>query len=173
MCSVIAALALLPLLSLRAQEATPPASGTFAAVELAPGLTAEVFTGVPTALAEGQTLYTIRFTFQPGSEIPAHSHPGTVSLTVTEGTLGWTLLEGTATVIRASASGEPTGTEEVTEAGVEVMLEPGDAIYYEDDVVHTARGASDETTIVYGSLLLETGQSIRMPVDMDMATPAD
>ena len=161
-----------PLVQLSAQEATP-ADGAFAAVELAPGLTAEVFTAVPTDLAPDHTLYTIRFTFQPGSEIAAHSHPGTVSLTVTEGTFGWTLLEGTATLVRASASGSPTSTEELTEFGVEVLLEPGDAIYYEDDVVHTARGASDETTVVYGSLLLETGQPLRIPADMDMATPAD
>lgn len=170
--AVVIAATLGPLVQLSAQEATP-ADDAFAATELAPGLTAEVFAAVPTDLAPDHTLYTIRFTFQPGSEIPAHSHPGTVSLTVTEGTFGWTLLEGTATLIRASASGSPTSTEELTEFGVEVLLEPGDAIYYEDDVVHTARGASEDATVVYGTLLLVTGEPLRIPADMDMATPAN
>jgi hypothetical protein len=57
----------------------------------------------------------------------------TKSLVVVSGTLGWTLLGGQATIVRDSASGAPTGIEEVTEPGVEVILEPGDAIYYEDD----------------------------------------
>ena len=36
-----------------------------------------------------------------------------------------------------------TATEDVTEPGTEVRLNPGDAIHYEDDVVHTARNAGD------------------------------
>jgi hypothetical protein len=60
----------------------------------------------------------------------------------------------------------------VTEPNVEVTLQPGDAIYYEDDVVHTARGAGDEPTVVYGSFVLTTGQPLLMPANMDMGTPA-
>ena len=58
-----------------AQDASPPAG--IAPMELAPGVIAEVFAGVPTARAAGQTLYLTRFTFQPGAEIFPHSHPGT------------------------------------------------------------------------------------------------
>ena len=168
LCTV--ALTFLPASGLSAQEETPPADGAIAVVDLAPGVTAEVFTGVPTDLAPGQTLYTARFVFQPGSEIFAHGHPGTTSLAVVSGTFGWTLLEGTAHVVRDAASGTPGETEELTEPGTEVTLNPGDAIYYEDDVVHTARGAGDEPAVILGSLLLESGQPLLHPADA--ATPA-
>ena len=173
-CAIVVAFSTVPA-SLAAQDATPPGGDAFAVLELAPGVTAEVFSGVPTDRAPEQTLYLARFTFDPGSEIFPHGHPGTTSLVVLSGSFGWTLLEGTATIVRASASGAPTGTEEVTEVGVEVVLEPGDAIYYEDDVVHTARGAGDEPAVVMGTLLLESGADLIMPADMPMtddATPA-
>jgi hypothetical protein len=38
-------------------------------------------------------------------------------------------------------------------------------------VVHTARGAGDEPTIVLGTFVLETGQQLIMPADMAMGTP--
>ncbi len=52
----------------------------------------------------------------------------------------------------------------------EVILEVGDAIYYEDDVVHTARGASDEPTVVLGTLVLTTGEPLLKPASMNMST---
>jgi quercetin dioxygenase-like cupin family protein len=157
--------------SLAAQDATPAASDTIAVIELAPGVTAEIFTGVPTALAPGKTLYTIRVVIQPGSELFAHIHPGTTSIGVVSGTLGWTLLEGTVYVVRGAASGAPAETEVVTEPGTVVTLNPGDALYYEDDVVHTAHGVGDEPVVFLGSLLLESGQPLLTPSD-EHATPA-
>ena len=171
-CTVALVLAAIPALRLSAQDATPATNEAFAVTELAPGVTVEVYAGVPSDRAPGQTVYTAHFVFQPGAEIFPHSHPGTTSLTVVSGTLGWTLLAGTAHVIRASGSGHPTGTEDVTEVGKEVTLQPGDAIYYEEDVVHTARGAGEEPTVVYGSFVLTTGQPLLMPVNMPMGTPA-
>jgi quercetin dioxygenase-like cupin family protein len=159
---------------LTAQEATP-AAGEVAVtpIELAPGVTAEVFAGAPSALAEGQTVYLARFTFAPGSEIFPHSHPGTTVLGIDSGTLSWTLLAGTAHVVRGAGTGG-TETEELTEPGAEVILEPGDAIFYEDDVTHTARAAGEEPAVLLGTLILETGQPLIMPADMAMgtATPA-
>jgi quercetin dioxygenase-like cupin family protein len=143
-----------------AQEATPPAG-----VELAPGVYAEVLAGVSSNRAEGQTLYGARFTFEPGQAIFPHSHPGTTLLVVDSGRFGWTLVQGTAYVIRGAASGATAPTETLSEAGDDVTLEPGDAIYYEDDVVHTARGAGDEPAIVLGTLLLTSGEPLLMPMD--------
>ena len=156
---------------LTAQESTPAADTAVTPIELAPGVTAEVFAGVPSARAEGQTVYLARFTFAPGSEIFPHSHPGTVILGVESGTFGWTLHDGTAHVIRGAAAGGTTA-EDLTEPGTEVILNVGDAIHYEDDVVHTARGAGEEPAVVLGTLILETGQPLIMPADMEMATPA-
>jgi quercetin dioxygenase-like cupin family protein len=154
----------------RAQEATP-AANAISLIDLAPGVTAEVLAAAPSANAPGQTVYVARFVFQPGAEIFPHSHPGTTVLGVASGRLGWTLLAGTAHVVRGAGAGG-TGTEELTEPGTDVILEPGDAIFYEDDVVHTARGAGDTETVVLGSLVLDAGAPLLMPSDMDMnATP--
>jgi quercetin dioxygenase-like cupin family protein len=163
---VLAALVTAPGLT-AAQDNTPAAGGPITVVELAPGVTAEVFVGAPSARAAGQTVYLARFVFQPGSEIFPHSHPGTVVLGVESGTFGWTLVEEAAHVVRGAAAGG-TETEDLTEPGTEVVLNPGDAIYYEDDVVHTARGAGDRPTVVLGTLVLEAGQPLLMPADMEM-----
>lgn len=155
-----------------AQDATP-ATGPIKGNQLAPGVVAEVFAGVPSARAPGQTVYVARFTFQPGGEIFPHSHPGTTVLGVASGTFGWTLLAGTAHVVRGAASGTAEPAEDVTEVGTEVILEPGDAIYYEDDVVHTARGAGEEPAVVHATQVLTTGEPRLMPVDLEMGgTPA-
>ena len=112
------------------------------------------------ARAPGQTLYVVRFTFRPGSEIFPHRHPGTTVLAVESGALGWTLLEGTAHVARGAATGG-TATEDVTAPGTEVLLAPGAAIHYEDDVAHTAhtaRNAGDGPLVLLPALVLEAGR---------------
>src|SRR5215217_9713585 len=150
---IVGALAFAPRIT--AQETTPEAG-----IELAPGVYAEVLAGVPSDRAEGQTVYLARFTFEPGQAIFPHSHPGTTLLSVVSGRFGWTLVQGTAYVIREAASGASAPTETLSEPGDDVILEPGDSIYYEDDVVHTARGAGEEPAIAVGSLLLTTGQPL-------------
>lgn len=130
--------------------------------ELGPGLTAEVFAAVPSARSPGNTLYVVRLTFQPGAATPPHRHPGTVVFAVESGTLGWTLVSGTAQLVRGSAAGG-TATEDVTATGADVILNPGDAIFYEDDVVHTARNAGEGPAIVLVGFLLEAGQPLLLP----------
>ena len=152
----------------KAQEGTPT---PMAMIELAPGVTAEIFAAAPSARVPDHTVYLARFVFQPGAEIFPHSHPGTTILGVESGQFGWTLQEGTAHVVRGAGRGA-TEVEDLTEPETEVILDPGDAIYYEDDVIHTARGASDEPTVVMGTFVLETGQDLIMPADMAMGTPA-
>jgi quercetin dioxygenase-like cupin family protein len=173
---LIVALAVFGMFHMRvaAQESTPGAAADEAitVIELAPGVTAEVFAGAPSARAPGQTVYLARFVFQPGASIFPHSHPGTVVLGVASGSFGWTLLEGSAHVVRGAAAGATGPVEEITEPGTEVILEPGDAIFYEDDVVHTARGAGDEEALVFGTLVLTSGAPLLMPAGMDMGTPA-
>ena len=150
-----------------AQDATPPV-GPIKGNQLAPGVVAEVFAAVPSARAPGQTIYVARFTFQPGAEIFSHSHPGTTILGVASGSFGWTLLAGSAHVVRGAASGAAEPVEDVTEPGTDVTLGPGDAIYYEDDVVHTARGAGDTPAVVHATQVLTASEPRIMPVDLEM-----
>ena len=87
--------------------------------------------------------------------------------------MGWTLGAGVARVVRGAAAGATGPAEELAEPGSDVVLGPGDAIFYESDVVHTARGAGAGPTVVLGTIILEEGQPLLMPADMDMpATPA-
>jgi quercetin dioxygenase-like cupin family protein len=153
-----------------AQDATPPA-GPITAMELAPGVTAEVLAAAPSAVAPNQTVYVARFVFQSGAAIFPHSHPGTTVLGIQSGSLGWTLVAGTAHVVRGAGSGATGPVEDITEPGTEVILEPGDEIYYESDVTHTARGAGDTEAVVLGSLVLEAGAPLLMPAGMDMSSP--
>jgi hypothetical protein len=154
----------------RAQDATPP-TGPISVIELAPGVTAEVLAAAPSAAAPDKTVYIAYFTFNAGAEIFPHSHPGTTVLGVRSGTFGWTLVAGVAHVIRGAGSGATGPIEDITVPGTDVILEPGDEIYYESDVIHTARGAGDTPAIVLGTLILDTGAPLLMPANMDMSTP--
>jgi len=154
-----------------AQQAAP-AVGPIAVSVLAPGVTAEVLAAAPSAVAPGQTVYVARFVFQSGAAIFPHSHPGTTVLGVVSGSFGWTLKAGVAHVIRGAGAGAAGPVEDLTEPGTDVVLKAGDAIFYESDVVHTARGAGDTEAVVLGSLVLKAGEPLLMPADMKMAAPA-
>lgn len=151
-----------------AQDATPPAE-PITVNEVAPGVTAEVFAAAPSALAPGQTVYAVRFIFQPGADIFPHGHPGTTVLGVQSGTFGWTLVKGVAHIIRGAGSGASGPIEDITVPGTDVILEPGDSIFYESDVIHTARGAGEEPAVVAGSMVLETGAPLLIPADPNMS----
>lgn len=157
--------------ALLAQEAAPPA-GPISVNVLAPGVTAEVLAAAPSTVAPGQTVYVARFIFQPGAEIFPHNHPGTTVLGVASGAFGWTLKAGTAHVIRGAGAGAAGPVEDLTKPGTDVILKAGDAIFYESDVVHTARGAGDTESVVLGSLVLKAGAPLLMPADMKMDKPA-
>ena len=155
-----------------AQEATP-APGPIKQNELAPGVVGEVFAAAPSDRAPGQTVYLSRFTFQPGARSFRTATPGPAIIGVASGPFGWTLVAGTAHVVRGSASGAASAAEDVTDLGTEVILETGDAIYYEDDVIHTARGAGDEPAVILVTQVLTAGEPRLMPADMEMTgTPA-
>jgi quercetin dioxygenase-like cupin family protein len=135
-------------------------------------VTAEVLAAAPSAVAPGQTVYVARFIFQPAAAIFPHSHPGTTVLGVVSGSFGWTLKAGKAHVIRGAGAGATGPVEDLTEPGADVILTAGDAIYYESDVVHTARGAGDTESVILGSLVLKAGAPLLMPADMKMDAPA-
>lgn len=141
--------------------ATPAAAPNFTVGSLAPiGETFELIPGVhlqflnegqPTAAPDhAMVLYRVIFS---GGEVPSHIHPGATVLSVESGSLSWTLQAGTATVIRPGAA-----PEQVSEPGTEVVLMPGEGMWYNADVVHTARSADALPASVLVSSLLEMGQ---------------
>jgi quercetin dioxygenase-like cupin family protein len=164
---LLVALSALGLLTTRtaAQEATPAAGaaaapnftvGSLAPIgetfELLPGVHLQFLNeGLPEATPDHSLI--IYRVILDGGEIPSHTHPGATVLTVESGILSWTLLAGTATVIRPGAA-----PEQVTEPGTEVILNPGEGMWYNADVMHTARNAEAVPASVLVSSLLEIGQ---------------
>ena len=143
--------------------AAPPALSPIT-LPCATDASVQVFgTGSP-ATAEGQTLVLARVTFAPGGSIGAHTHPGTLVVTVESGTLGFTLVDEGEMVIKRS--GEP-GTEVVDEpltTGVETELLPGDW-FTEHGMVHSARAVGDEPAVVTLSGLITAGEPLTKCVD--------
>ena len=120
------------------------------------GITAQPLgSGQPSA-APGYALGLVRLLWEPGATLNSHIHPGASVLYVESGTLIYTLLEGTATVTRAPADPATPGAAPVAEplAAGDVVLEAGDALFEDADVIHTARNDSGEPVVVLIANLL-------------------
>jgi quercetin dioxygenase-like cupin family protein len=118
-------------------------------------------TGMP-ADAPGKSLLLERKTLQPGAEIPTHVHPGSYAIYVESGQFGFKVMIGQAILTRAGSS-----TTETINAGTFVVAEPGDAIFENGGVVHSAWNAGDTTTVVLTAALLEAHEPSLQPTDED------
>ena len=101
------------------------------------GVTIEVFgSGEPSAVP-GSALVLRRVTFEPGASLPPHSHPGAVTFTVASGELVYTLIDGEASVQRASEDGQAgeAGEAEPLEIDAETSLATGDSVLDRKSVV--------------------------------------
>jgi hypothetical protein len=159
---VLFGLAMMGGMSTAAQEATPAAGPNIVVGQLAPlgepfealpGVNIEFINEGEPAAASGQSLVLWRVILSDGGEIPSHSHPGTTVLTVESGSLSWTLLAGTVQVARPGAA-----LEQVTEPGTEILLDPGASLFYNADVLHSARGVAGVPASVLIASLFEAGQ---------------
>jgi quercetin dioxygenase-like cupin family protein len=151
---VVAVLLSLVSVSALAQSATPAASGiTDVRVET-------LGRGASTA-APGYALQLIRLTFAPGGRIAMHSHPGDAVFYVESGTIGWTTGSGTPLLTRAGTGtpmpGSPVPAEPLT-TGAEVLLQPGDAVFYDQEATHDVRNAGSEPAVVLYSALRAADQ---------------
>lgn len=110
--------------------------------------------------APGYDLLHLRVTFEPGGSIGLHTHPGSLSLTVESGALGYTLRDDQMagmTITRAAIDGTPAPAETLV-PGQETVLQPGDWLY-EEEMIHSARNAGDGTTTVLVSGLMRSGEA--------------
>ncbi|MBA2518843.1 MAG: hypothetical protein H0V24_04200 [Chloroflexia bacterium] len=127
-------------------------------IPCATNVSAQVLGATPEAAA-GQTLVLARVIFGPGGSIGAHTHPGTLVVSVESGSLGFTLLDhGDMPVMRAMAAGTPAVAEPMTR-DQEAELAPGDW-FVETGMIHGARNLSDEPTAVLLTGLIEAGQPL-------------
>jgi hypothetical protein len=125
-----------------AQDATP-AAGEIAVQALGAGLP---------AATPGRRLILARMTFPAGSSLPPHTHPGPVVAYVESGTFGFTPVAGEAsTVTRAAAPDTP----EVPTVGAESVLEAGDALFHDEEVVGIDRAVGDEPAVLLLAVLFD------------------
>jgi quercetin dioxygenase-like cupin family protein len=148
-----------------AEDATPPGApaaevnltiGQLAPIgqpfEPVPGVELEILNEGQPANAPGLSLVLYRITFRDG-EATAHTHPGSTLASVESGTLSWTLLAGTVWVTRPGQA-----REAVTASGTELVLNPGEGLFYNDDIVHSAKAAGAEPAVALVTVLFEVGQ---------------
>jgi quercetin dioxygenase-like cupin family protein len=103
--------------------------------------------GMPTD-ASGQALVLLRLTIAPGGGFEAHTHPGTLVVTVESGTLDLTQLSDVEmSVVRAATGATPAASEPMTK-GTPLTLNPGDWFVEPKGVVHNAFDHGSDRTVV-------------------------
>ena len=127
------------------------------------GVSVQVLGGGATPETGGQHLSLLRATFEPGSELRPHRHPGPMLLYIETGALTYTLIEGTAEITRAGA---PAGgaSPEILAAREGTVLDVGDRLL-ERGVVHAAHNAGADPAVVLISALLAPGQPVTQFVE--------
>jgi quercetin dioxygenase-like cupin family protein len=137
---------------IRAQDATPPSAQANPHVV---GLTlTDLGSGLPTG-APGQALHLMRVVQEPGGYIDPHRHPGGQVFYVDQGTVGFSVYSGQVRLVRATDQAGAEG--ELVPEGTEVILKPGDWLYYGQDVVESARNAGDSQAVILIAALYYTG----------------
>jgi quercetin dioxygenase-like cupin family protein len=113
--------------------------------------------GLP-SVVEGYAMGLVRLTYEPGATLNSHTHPGASILYVESGTLTYTLIEGTATISRAPDEGTPRAAEELG-AG-DIVLNAGDSLFEDADVIHTARNDGSEPAVILIANLLTAREPV-------------
>jgi quercetin dioxygenase-like cupin family protein len=126
------------------------------------GITPQPLGSGQPSVAPGYAMGLVRLTYEPGGTLNAHTHPGTSILYIESGTLTYTLIDGTATLTRASTGpltpGAALAAEPVSPGDVE--LQTGDSLFEDADVIHTARNDGNEPAVVLIANLLTAGAPV-------------
>ncbi len=133
---------------INAQEASPTSIASV-------GVSAVLMGSTETDGAPGYTMYLQELTFEPGANIPRHTHSGTVLVWVDTGALTFTVYAGELVVTRAPV-GDAAGVVETFGAGEVAVLEPGDSSS-EQGGEYMVDNATDGTTITRVATLGKTG----------------
>lgn len=158
------ALALAPASFAEAQDNPPPQPLD---IPCATNASAQVLGATP--IGDGsQTLVMARVIFGPGGVISAHTHPGTLVVSVESGALGFTHLGDGEMMVNRTATADTDATTEPLPYGEEVAINPGDS-FVETGMIHIGANIADGETTVLLSGVIETGQPLTICVDE--ATP--
>ena len=115
--------------------------------------------------ANGQALVMLRLTVAPGGGFEAHTHPGTLVVSIESGTFDLTQLNDMQMdVMRAAADGTPAVSEPMTK-GMPVTLDPGDWFVEPGGMVHAAFNNGSEPTVVLLTGLVDPNQPLVQCID--------
>ena len=164
-CLLAAAMVSLPGRGAVAQDNPPPKP-----IELpcATDVSAQVLGKTPVNDGE-DTVMLVRVIFAPGGSIAAHTHPGTMVITVESGQFGFTVISEGEMVLNRAATADAEASTEPMLQGEEFVIEPGDWTI-ETGMIHTARNLSDGPTTVLLSAMIEAEQPLTICVDQS-STP--
>ncbi len=105
--------------------------------------------------APGQLIVLSRVVVPVGQQLATHTHPGPQLAVVSEGTLTYTIVKGSAQVTRAA--GTPSARNETAAAGQTVELKSGDSIIEPAGMEHNARNNGSVPIVLYLSSLFPEG----------------
>jgi quercetin dioxygenase-like cupin family protein len=108
--------------------------------------------------APGQRLGLWHYTIPPGSALVPHRHPGWQIARIVSGTLTYTILAGTPTVIRAN------GEQQTPGAGQTIKLAAGDTVIENPGVEHFGANDGPDVVEIYTSTLLADGEPVAIPL---------
>ena len=162
-------LAVISLLSLGvfAQE-RPAADATPGAV----GVSGVPLGAIDPVAAPGYRLQVVELTWDPGAYATRHFHPTALITCVQEGSLGFVLQHGAASVTRGGTADAP-GEPEPLALDTEVILQPRDCIAFDEfasHMEHTGWNAGDGPLILWEARLLNPDQPFTTYVN-DLGTP--
>lgn len=130
----------------RCQETPPPVNAN------TPSVTSEVLaSGYPND-AQGRILELVRYTIPSGANLPPHTHPGMQIARVEFGTLTYTVVKGSAKILRANR------TEEILQAGQTTLLKVGDSLIEPAGMVHYGKNESASIVIIHSASLFDAKQ---------------
>jgi quercetin dioxygenase-like cupin family protein len=110
--------------------------------------------------ASGQALVMARLVIAPHGGFQAHTHPGTLVVTIESGTFELTQLGDMAmTVNRAAVNGTPAASEPMVK-GAPLTLNPGDWFAEPKGMVHEASNPGTEPTVVLLTGLVDPNQPL-------------
>lgn len=116
------------------------------------------------SIAKGQELYLYSVVIPAGQAIPPHTHPGPQLGHIERGTLTYTVLDGSVTVVRAA--GTPDETKETLTAPATTELKPGDTVIEGAGMIHEASNKGRTPVHVLLSSLFPIGAELSSPVPM-------
>jgi hypothetical protein len=143
-------------------EATPGAYGT-SAVPLG---------AIDPMAAPGYRLQVVELTWEPGAYATRHFHPTALITCVQEGSLGFLLQHGAASITRGGTADAPGEPEPIT-LDEEVTLAPRDCITFDEfstHMEHTGWNAGDGPLVLWEARLVDPEQPFTTYVN-DMGTP--